>query len=430
MRTAQVLSVVIALVLLAFLGCSSESAAPVATGGGGGSGGGGGGVIANPTGQFVDAPVQGITVVSNNGAQQSVTDRAGGFLHTAGPTTFKLGNLVLGTVNNLDNDVFVTPLVVANTNDINNDTATNLMRFLQMLDSEPSPVRMDLTRAAQALANVPQNALDFSGDPANFQTVLNASPVALALQNATPPFGTTLDDPAAVRDIFIQGEGCSRSRFGWNNAALAAYIRDPSRDVVTIVNANPSTDTATVRNRADGGTNNPYAVSYSPGHGGDGYDGVAVSMMPDPQFPGFPPLTFTKVALPAPLGASRVFRGVLYHPAYTVDGEIFLADIIGMNLELGPVVFWINSNNTAGMMSDLWFAARLQGSVPFPFPTPLPYLRAREDGAFDPVNRTLLFPSTTPLTIDSKGRINEIWDLDTLNPDDPLIQVSACEVPS
>ncbi len=73
MRTAQVLSVVIGLVLLAFLGCSSESAAPVATGGGGGSGGGGGGVIANPTGQFVDAPVQGITVVSNNGAQQSVT---------------------------------------------------------------------------------------------------------------------------------------------------------------------------------------------------------------------------------------------------------------------------------------------------------------------------------------------------------------------
>lgn len=331
-------------------------------------------------------------------------------------------------VNNLDNDAFVTPLVVTNTNDINNNTATNLMRFLQMLDSDPSPVRMDLTRAAQALANVPQNALDFIDDPAKFQAVLDVSPVAVALQSATPPFSTTLADPVLVRDIFIQGEECSRSRFGWNNDALAAYIRDPSRDVVTIVNANPSDDTATVRNRADGGTNNPYAVSYSTGHGGDGYDGVATSRMPDPRFPGVPPLTFTRVALPAPLGASRVFRGVFYHPEYTVDGEILLADINLQSLVLGPVVFWINSNNTAGMMSDVWFAERLQGSVPFP--TPLPNLPAREDGAFDPVNGTLLFPSTGPLTINSNGRINQLWDTSTLGNDDPRIQVSACEVPS
>lgn len=426
MRRAHVLSVVLGLVLLAFLGCSSESAAPGVSGGGGG---GGGGVIANPTGQFVDAPVQGITVVSNNGAQQSVTGRAGGFLHTPGLTTFKLGNLLLGTVNNLDNDVFVTPLVVANTNDINNNTATNIMRFLQMLDSDPSPVRMDLTRAAQALVNVQPNALDFSGDPALFQGVLNASPVLQALQNATPPFSPMLGDPAAARDIFLQGEECSRSRFGWNNDALAAYIRDPSRDVVTIVNANLSTDVATVRNRADGGTNNPYAVSYSSGHGGDGYDGVSSSKLPDPRFPGGPQLTFTKVTLPAPLGASRVFRGVFYHPEYTVDGDILLAEINLQSFVLGPLVIWINSNNTAGVMVDPTFAERLQGTVR-PFPTPSSDLDVREDGTFDPVTGTVSFPFIQPLTINSNGRINQLTDTDLRYDDDPFIQISACEVPS
>ncbi|MGD2063654.1 MAG: hypothetical protein PVF51_08750 [Nitrospirota bacterium] len=111
------------LLLLSQIGC----------GGGGGGGGGGDGV---KEGQFIDAPVEGLTFVS--GDQSGVTDAQGRFRYKEGATVrFAIGDIVLGEV---PAKPIITPVdLVTGANDESHPAVTNIARLLQTLDDDGDP---------------------------------------------------------------------------------------------------------------------------------------------------------------------------------------------------------------------------------------------------------------------------------------------------
>jgi len=401
-------------------GCSSgDSTSPATTTNTNTSGGGGGGVNANPTGIVVDAPIQGLKVISNNGATQSTSDRFGGFLHTPNTDTlFQLGGLVLGGIQALPNDAYVTPLTGSN---INDQEVINQLRFLQMLDSDPSAARMDLTQAAQALANIPANAVNFDVDPAVFTLPQN---VLTAL--TTAGLSTTLPSAAIAQQTFVEGDQCSRARFGFNTSRPAAYIRDPVNNVVTVVDWDAASNGYIIENTDTGGSPlNPYQYTAQAGHGGNGSDSLTASMVTSPLQNG-PNIDFQKKLLGAPANALRVFRGVYYDLQFAGDHSgIGVLDLKG----LGPLVIWVEADGVAAKMQlDGSYNFLLAGAPSLPVP-----LIQTVTGTYNAGSNSFSFPSAFDIPfgvfdIDVKGRIFEERDVTGDNPQN--LRFSACEVPN
>ena len=133
-------------------------------GGGGGGGGGSGSSSSSLSGIFVDSPVVGINYSTASGA--GITDSSGGYRYLAGESvTFSIGNINLPSV--VANST-ITPLDIANTTDINNQVASNILILLQSLDSDGDPSNgVQISAAAHAAATT---NLDFNVTPSTFSS--------------------------------------------------------------------------------------------------------------------------------------------------------------------------------------------------------------------------------------------------------------------
>ena len=104
---------------------------------GGGGGGGGGGGSSNPTstGTFVDSPV--INIGYRTETQNGVTNSRGEFNYFPGETvTFFIGDLEFPSI---PAEQVVTPLDMADTDDISHPIVINISRLLQSLDKDGNP---------------------------------------------------------------------------------------------------------------------------------------------------------------------------------------------------------------------------------------------------------------------------------------------------
>jgi len=141
----------------------------------GGCGGGGGSSVTAPTtggtssptiatGVFVDSAVTNIayTTVSQSG----FTDASGKFKYVEGESVvFSVGKVKLPAVKASGT---ITPKDIAKTNDVNNPTLTNILIFLQTLDSDGDPSNgISINAVAHTNANT---QIDFTLPVANFLT--------------------------------------------------------------------------------------------------------------------------------------------------------------------------------------------------------------------------------------------------------------------
>ncbi len=169
-------------------------------GGGGDSGGGtntGGGMAPVVlTGTFLDAAVGNIKY--STATQTGMTDALGQFKYSANETvTFSVGNVTLPPVAAAD---LITPLTLAGTADMGNNTVLNILVFLQSLDDDGNPDNGILIPAGARAAAT--SNLDFTAPPLAFRAqtaftslVANSgsrtkTPVAVA--DALTHFSTTL----------------------------------------------------------------------------------------------------------------------------------------------------------------------------------------------------------------------------------------------
>lgn len=152
-------TLILSSILFAFAGC-----------------GGGGVDIADPalTGVFVDSPV--INIGYRTATQNGETNSRGEFKYLAGETvTFFIGNLEFPSVLA---DEIVTPLDMADTDDVAHPMVINIIRLLQSLDKDDDPSNgITITQAAKDNAV----ALDFDLSVAGFQSLTG---VSLTLLNA------------------------------------------------------------------------------------------------------------------------------------------------------------------------------------------------------------------------------------------------------
>lgn len=101
-------------------------------------GGGGTSTVQTATGYFIDSAVSGVQYVSGN--QSGITGQDGSFVYEVGqPVTFKLGNVVLGSVT-VDQNKRVFPVDLINgAVDENHPKVSLMARLLQTLDSDNDP---------------------------------------------------------------------------------------------------------------------------------------------------------------------------------------------------------------------------------------------------------------------------------------------------
>ena len=142
-----------------------------------GCGGGGGGDSTTPvdttplvSGQFVDAPVEGLSYSCTSGLS-GVTDINGTFACKQNDNvTFKIGNLVLGTAPVAKN---ITPLNL-DTSKGNVEYAYNIAQILHSFDTDANPdnnIKIDTT----LLARISLNDVNITTDASTFQNALSTS---------------------------------------------------------------------------------------------------------------------------------------------------------------------------------------------------------------------------------------------------------------
>lgn len=166
----------------------------LATGcGGGGSGSGGdtgGGGNTSPvvlTGKFLDAAVSNMKYTT--ATQSGTTDALGQFKYIANETvTFSVGNVNLPPVTA---SAVLTPMSLANTTDMGNNTVLNILVLLQSLDDDGDPsngIRIPAGASAAATAS-----LDFTVSSAAFRA-------NTALTSLVANSGSVTKTPVAVND--------------------------------------------------------------------------------------------------------------------------------------------------------------------------------------------------------------------------------------
>ena len=149
--------------------------------GGGGDGGGGGSDNPDPlTGQFLDSAVEGLTY--ETATQSGTTDSQGNFQYLAGETiSFYVGNVLVGQTTAQG---IVTPMnLVAGATDETNTQVTNIIRFLQSLDSNNDP-NDNINIIAQARDLNFTVSLEFNQSIANFATDPDLAEIIAAINEA------------------------------------------------------------------------------------------------------------------------------------------------------------------------------------------------------------------------------------------------------
>ena len=138
----------------------------------------GGGDDNNPamvSGVFLDAAVEGLDYVAT-GAGKASTGANGEFTCTVGNTlSFTLGGIALGSA---PCNATVTPLTLAGSSNVKDDSVVNRLLALQLLDEDNDPSNgIKLSAAVKAaLAN---RTLDFNASAATFNTAMTATLASL-----------------------------------------------------------------------------------------------------------------------------------------------------------------------------------------------------------------------------------------------------------
>lgn len=110
------------------------------------------------TGVLVDAPVGGVSYVTQSNSSEQVTNAQGEFEYTPGETvTFSVGGIELGEVLG---DSLITPLELLGTSEIT-DEVVNMGQFLQSLDSDGDPDTNGITIDPAVAAALSFSAVSF-----------------------------------------------------------------------------------------------------------------------------------------------------------------------------------------------------------------------------------------------------------------------------
>lgn len=118
------------------------------------------------TGQFIDAPVQGLTF--STATQSGTTNENGDFTYQQGEdVTFSIGGITFPAV---AADVMITPFDVFQTEDYYHTGVSNMLRLLQSLDVDGIAENgIEVSEASQQLAS----AITIDFNDADFETVIN-----------------------------------------------------------------------------------------------------------------------------------------------------------------------------------------------------------------------------------------------------------------
>ena len=161
-------------------------------------------VVATRTGNFTNAPVQGLSYTS--GTVEGVTGPDGEFEYVPGePVRFALGDLALGSP--VPGQALITPMELVPDGDERSAAAINIARLLQSLDATPGDdaITIPATVLTGAVRGNPAVAaaieyLDF-GDETAF---VNAASQLLAVLTADYPHTAALVDAETAREQLRQ----------------------------------------------------------------------------------------------------------------------------------------------------------------------------------------------------------------------------------
>ncbi len=146
------------------------------------------------TGVFLDSAVQGLRYRTNslNGA----TDSAGRFSYAPGETvSFYVGDILLGSATGKP---AITPLdLVPGATDETDPTVTNLLRFLQSLDSDGDATN-GISLNATVIANAAGQSIDFNQSISNFE--INTQATINFLFGGSRPMVSVAEAQAHFRD--------------------------------------------------------------------------------------------------------------------------------------------------------------------------------------------------------------------------------------
>ena len=122
-------------------------------------------------GVFLDAAVEGMDYSVAGGSKLS-TSATGGFSCNAGDTlAFTVGNIALGSA---PCAATATPLTLANSSNVKDDSVVNRLLFLQLLD-EDNDVATGIKIPATVKTALAGQTLDFNATAANFNTAMTAT---------------------------------------------------------------------------------------------------------------------------------------------------------------------------------------------------------------------------------------------------------------
>ncbi|ALA60137.1 hypothetical protein [Nitrospira moscoviensis] len=325
----------------------------LACSGGGEGAGNSGTVVATSTGIFVDAPVQGLTVSS--GSIQSTTDAAGGFQYTVGqPTTFRLGNLVLGTFVISGANAFVSPLNLAvsqsnPTPQITDNGVTNRLRFLQTVKSNSDPASLNLTQAALALQTLPPGTtLSWDQDPSLFNIGGPGIPGSVGASLQAAGISTTLVSAAAAQATFTTGLRCALGGFysgtfsGSDTGSFGVGVAPGIGELIGRGFSNSNQANFFLNGVLT--LNAASTVSFGVASTGANFSGVVSTGGTSGNWqnpPGGGAFTGTKMRLSLPVGTQgAIYRGVGFDTA--------LRDRTSMG-DVGPFVMAIGSSSLTGL---------------------------------------------------------------------------------
>ncbi len=158
----------------------------VGCGGGGGSSG-----TTTKTGYFIDSAVEGLEYTS--GSMTGITGADGSFKYEEGkPVTFKIGNMVLGSLTVTNSRVFPVDLVSGATNERHQNVSL-MAQILQSLDSD-GVASNGITINETTRRSITQSIAIATADPSQTRTVISQ----LLASSTTGTFRTTLVDQTAA----------------------------------------------------------------------------------------------------------------------------------------------------------------------------------------------------------------------------------------
>lgn len=258
---------------------------------------GGGGGDAPLTGQFVDAPVEGLTYqCATSGMTGStlsgLTNAQGQFSYRPGQAcTFKVGNVVVGTLTSIPTDGLVTPQDAAGVarSATAAPSATVIAQFLQSLSEPGSQGKIKISSATTAaMAALPETQLVGSTGPMT-QTSLGQLVSAAGMSMVTPAqaaatlgaqmssAGVSLtagsvnaNTPVSLNSVTVSAPASSAAAGAVLKVTALANMSDGSSSVVDSSVSWSSSDTSLATVAADGTvtTRKPGQVSITATKGG------------------------------------------------------------------------------------------------------------------------------------------------------------------